>query len=212
MGEPAPELAHLRMYHPDYDQNDEFKALAAPKRTFLRKKPRPGEKPEKPEVMTWDDDFYETLHPINEKHENFTFVIEDDFSMDRYMRMVLSTVLVWLQQTGVESVTMRDLDFYISLLPVQLENQFRVRVERVLNSNGLSLKLDEAQPFTVRAMAKIFQPVFIPTTEGGRTENVHRYSEYVGKDLNDRAVDPKHAEYTTEWRDALRTKQRMRIE
>jgi hypothetical protein len=85
----------------------------------------------------------------------------------------MHTLLRWLGTLGRASrsaeattfVSMRDISYYIRFFSSQYQQQFALRVERILNSNGLSLQMSSQHKFEPRELAKMFAPIHEPTVK-----------------------------------------------
>jgi hypothetical protein len=68
-------------------------------------------------------------------------------------------------------MTMLDVRFWVMCLPRAYRTQFLLRLERMLNADGLSISLDNAAELDPAFLSGLFDHVYTPTRAGGGEAN-----------------------------------------
>jgi hypothetical protein len=122
------------------------------------------------------DEFTALLTNMDSNQEDLNFLVHDPVNMDRFVRQTMYTLLKWLAGLRIQGVaadpdgaqkktqiTMNDLLTYVRWMGSDLYTPYCLRMERILNSAGLSIHAGSRQKFDPRVLAKIFTPVYVPT-------------------------------------------------
>lgn len=128
-----------------------------------------------PAELEQSDEFTALLTGHHRKEGSIDFLTRSNDHMDRFVRLTVSTAMrhVMLAQAGGggrkrrkwRPLTLRALRFYVDRMPAAYRFQFSLRVERILNSNGLSLQMDQSFVLDPAEVARYFAPVYRPTVK-----------------------------------------------